>query len=755
MSGLAKSAAAIILAAMFLAAPLGAPRFDAPAARAGPPAVVGSAACRSCHEKFYGLWASSWHGLAMRPYSDDFAAANMTAQTMDVVAGPASYRAEIGPGEGWVRERIGAVEKRYRIVEALGGKDVVYLLTELDRGRLQTLPVAYDVHKREWFDMAASGAPHAPASGIRPLDWKDWRFTFNTACRGCHVSQISNDYDPVANAYHTTWVEPGINCETCHGPGEAHVQACLAAPAGKPPDDLQIVRIKRDFSHEQTNALCGACHAKATPITANFTPGDRFSDHFELAAYENPDFTPDGRDLGEDYTYTSWSRSPCVASGELDCVHCHTSSGRYKFADPARANDACLPCHATTVADTAGHSHHPVGTPGSRCVTCHMPTTAFARMRRSDHSMLPPVPAASAVYGSPNACTNCHADHDAAWADAAVRGWYDRDYQAPLLEEAALIAAARRGDWSRLADMLAYLSSPTANEVMKASLLRLLQSCPDPRKWRTILAAAKSASPLVRAAAVAALAALTNQAAIEALVAATGDDSQLVRVRAATALAGLPADALQLSPEQAHAVKAATDEQLASLSVNPDLWTSQYNLGNDYLNRGDLPHAVAAFEAASRLDPSSAPPLVNAALAYSRLGRSDKAETALTAALKLDPDNAAANFNMGLLQAELGDAAAAERRLRAALQIDPAMAEAAYNLGVLLAPDRPTEALDFLRQAAGSDPQEPKYAYTLAFFMASGGDRDGAERVLRDLLARRPEYRPAAQLLDQLGRSSR
>jgi tetratricopeptide (TPR) repeat protein len=226
-------------------------------------------------------------------------------------------------------------------------------------------------------------------------------------------------------------------------------------------------------------------------------------------------------------------------------------------------------------------------------------------------------------------------------------------------------------------------------------------------------------------------------------------------VRAAAALAGLPADALPLTPEQARAVKAATDEQFASLSVSPDLWTSQYNLGNNYMNRGDLPRAVAAFEAASRLDPSSAPPLVNAALAYSRLGRNDKAESALAAALKLDPDNAAANFNMGLLQAELGDAAAAERRLRAALRADPTMAEAAYNLGVLLAPDRPAEALGFLRQAAGDDPREPKYAYTLAFFMASGGDRDGAEQILRDLLARRPDYRPAAQLLDEIERSPR
>ena len=68
-----------------------------------------------------------------------------------------------------------------------------------------------------------------------------------------------------------------------------------------------------------------------SPITASFAPGDRFFDHFDIAALEDPDFYPDGRDLGENYTYTSWLMSPCAKSGKLDCVHCHTSSGRYRF----------------------------------------------------------------------------------------------------------------------------------------------------------------------------------------------------------------------------------------------------------------------------------------------------------------------------------------------------------------------------------------------------------------------------------------
>ena len=43
-----------------------------------------------------------------------------------------------------------------------------------------------------------------------------------------------------------------------------------------------------------------------------FTPGDRYLDHYDLVALENPDFYPDGRDLGENYTYTLWRMSPCA-----------------------------------------------------------------------------------------------------------------------------------------------------------------------------------------------------------------------------------------------------------------------------------------------------------------------------------------------------------------------------------------------------------------------------------------------------------
>ena len=278
---------------------------------------AGSKSCIECHAKFYQLWSTSRHGLAMRPYTPEFARTNLTLQTKDLVIGKYRYRADIGSKAGWVLETDPrGKKKKYPILHALGGKNVYYFLTPLERGRLQTLPVAYDVRTKQWFDTAASGVRHfgsGPAE--EPIHWKEWPYTFNTACYNCHVSQLSTNYDLKTDTYRTTWAEPGINCETCHGPSKEHNEVMQATPKGQVPQDLKIISVKK-FTHEQHNASCGSCHAKTSPLTTTFPPGDRFFDHFDLVTLENPDYYPDGRDLGENYTYTTWLMSPCVKVGQ-------------------------------------------------------------------------------------------------------------------------------------------------------------------------------------------------------------------------------------------------------------------------------------------------------------------------------------------------------------------------------------------------------------------------------------------------------
>ena len=169
-------------------------------------------------------------------------------------------------------------------------------------------------------------------------------------------------------------------------------------------------------------------------------------------------------------------------------------------------NAACLPCHQEKVENATAHTHHQADSTGNRCIACHMPMTEFARMTRSDHSMRPPTPAATLKFKSPNACNLCHNDKDPAWADQQVRQWHKDDYQKPVLDRAALVDAARRGDWRRLDAILAYIGSKDRDEIFAASLIRLLYRCESPAKWPVVIKALQEdSSPLVRAAAAQAL----------------------------------------------------------------------------------------------------------------------------------------------------------------------------------------------------------------------------------------------------------
>ncbi len=317
-------------------------------APASPPTVsarfAGSKSCRDCHEHFYDVWSASWHGLAMQPFTAELARTKLTPQPAEITIGKRRFRAEIAGASGQVRERGPEGEKTYPIVHVMGGKNTYYFLTALERGRLQVLPLAYDVGKKLWYDTAASGVRHFPDRRDEALDWTDRMFTFNTTCFNCHVSRLATNYDLKTDTYHTTWGEPGISCESCHGTGVEHVRVMEQdPPKGHSSADIRILRTK-EFTPSQLNDMCATCHAKMVPLSTSFQPGEPFFDHFDLVTLEHQDYYPDGRDLGENYTYTSWLMSPCARPGKLDCNHCHTPSGKPRF-EGAMSDQSCLPCH--------------------------------------------------------------------------------------------------------------------------------------------------------------------------------------------------------------------------------------------------------------------------------------------------------------------------------------------------------------------------------------------------------------------------
>ena len=716
VAGAAAAAVALLLAAVFLLAPL---------RRAAAPGYVGSTSCRACHESFYRKWEPSRHGKAMQPVTAQFVRDALTPLDAPIAVGGKRYGVDL--------ERRQVVETapdgrtvRYDIVHALGGKNVYYFLTPLDRGRLQVLPVAYNARDRMWYDTTGSMLRHFVAAGDQALDWHDPMLTFNTACFGCHVSQLAKNYDAASDSYKTAWREPGISCESCHGPAERHNRLCRRLAPGEKPKELGLLSW-RTFTPEQVNSACAPCHAKMHPVTPEFAPGESFFDHFDLVCLEDRDFSADGRDLGENYTYTQWLMNPCAQRGKLDCVRCHTSSGRYRFA-PGVTNDvnaACTSCHADKGRRLMAHTRHPAqGAPG-RCVSCHMPTTQFAAMRRSDHSQRPPCPEAADRFGSTSACILCHTDKREAWAASYVAAWHpDSRWRAKILREGDLVDAARKQAWNRLPEILAYLREKGAEPVVCTSLLRLLRGCPDAQAWPVVRACLADPSPLVRSAAAAALSDdLRDAASVAALALAVADPVRVVRVQAAQALAAFPRRSLDAVAQER--LKRAEKELFAMFLARPDDWASHYNMGNYRMAQGQPSEAMAAYQRAMQLRPDSVMPHVNAAVLASQQGRLQEAIGYLQSAWKSAPDHGAVNLNLGLALAESGDRAGAVRHLRAAMKDPPCRGQAAFNCAVLVGAENPAEAVELCRAALESEPGNARYAEALEYYRRAEKGRAG------------------------------
>jgi Tfp pilus assembly protein PilF len=374
--------------------------------------------------------------------------------------------------------------------------------------------------------------------------------------------------------------------------------------------------------------------------------------------------------------------------------------------------------------------------------------TEFALMTRSDHSMLPPTPSATIKFKSPNACNICHKDKSPEWADKLVRKWRKRDYQAPILHRAGLIDAARKGDWSKLPEILAYIDSKDRDEIFATSLIRLLQACHKPEKWPAILKALNDPSPLVRSAAAVGLASYPTPEVAKALLNATRDEFRLVRIMAAASLAAYPRRLLK--PEDSKSLKAASDEYEAFLQSRPDDWRSYYNLGNWFLNRGEFQMAAISYEKAVKMEPRSILPRVNVALAYSRLKAPSKAEEALLGAVKIDPNSVEANYNLGLLKAEKGEAVSAKQHLLKAWNTDTTLAGAAFNLGVLMSEESVDDAIEWLNKAYQLRPDMAKYGYTLAFYSYRKGDAAGAVDTLEKVVDRSPAHPDSYMLLGKI-----
>ncbi|WP_219763247.1 tetratricopeptide repeat protein [Neoroseomonas alba] len=735
-----------------------------PAMRAS---FAGSASCAGCHAPQAQTWHGSDHARAMMAATPQTVLGDFSGQTVTDGRHTATFRRE---GDRYLvrTDGPGGTVADFAVSEAFGVDPLQQYLVLFPDGRRQPLPWAWDSRPRaeggqRWYHLM----PQEELTAGDPLHWIGRDQTWNFMCASCHVTGAERGYDQASDRYDTRWVELGVGCESCHGPGAAHVAWAQAGASANDPRARLPVALRdasggawrfaegdpRGIAHWEgpprisaTTEVetCAPCHARARPIVADPVPGSRFLDTHAPLLLARGEYQADGHIQGEVFEWGSFTQSRMQRAG-VTCSDCHNPHDGKLHAE---GNAVCAQCHLPARFDTAEHHHHPAGSDGARCTSCHMPQVTYMGIdRRHDHSFSVPRPDVAAQIGAPDACTTCHTDRAQSWAAQRIADWFGpRRRDDP--HWALAIEAGRQGRPGADAGLAAIVTDRSQPAIRRATAVSLLPVPPTQASAGAVGAALLDAEPLLRATALRALEGLDPRNRMHAVRFLT-DPVRLVRIEAARVLAPVPRDAL---PEASRpAFDHAWAELIASERVAAERPEAQVNLAGLLAARGDAAGAEAAYRAALARDPTYLAALVNLADFEARRGRPDAALAALRQAVAAHPRAAEAHYALALALIRQGRAAEALAPLAEAAALAPGEPGYAYVQAIALHEQgRRAEAVAALEANLRRNPRHRDSMIALATMARDQGDVAEAERQARAALALNPNDRDAAALLQQL-----
>jgi predicted CXXCH cytochrome family protein len=363
--------AAVVATAVVLSAP----QTRLPEAQSG---YVDSAACASCHSRIFRSYRLTGMGRSLYRPSPE----NMVEdfKSRNSLYNPASdrYYTLIERNGSWYQRRhqigfdaseINVVEKRIDYVLGSGNHVRTYLNRTV-QGTLAELPVS-------WY--AGSGGFWAMSPGYDRPDQQDFRRTILARCLSCHTAYPAFGQGSNLATNEPIFGDPipeGIDCQRCHGPGRAHIEAARSGRSSTLSIRAAIVN-PAGLSRDRQMEVCMQCHLETTHFSLpgeilryprqpfSYKPGEPLS-HFVLFFDHAPGAARDDKFEIAHAAYRL-RKSACFLSSQMTCTTCHDP-----HATPSRERATA---HYTAVCRTCHASAHVSSMPSgaNSCAACHMP----------------------------------------------------------------------------------------------------------------------------------------------------------------------------------------------------------------------------------------------------------------------------------------------------------------------------------------------------------------------------------------------
>lgn len=509
-------------------------------------------------------------------------------------------------------------------------------------GRLVQLPVSWYAERGGYWEMSP---------GYDKAAHLDFRRVIDAGCMSCHNGYPRSPVkDDLEGPRFTGPLPEGIDCQRCHGPGRAHIDAINAR-------DLDAARRAivnpAKLDRERQLETCMQCHLESTSSPLPFqirrveqppfsyVPGKPLADHFIHFDHAAGTGHDDKFEIaGGAYRLR---KSACFQQSEMTCGTCHDPHDIPRgLAATQHYVNVCKTCHADVHrTDPASPKRREGG-----CIECHMPKRRAedaVHVVVTDHYIQRRTPARDLLAARTE-------------AQNAKRGEYRGEvvlYYPPRLPETA--------------DNELYLALAQVQEGsnLSAGIPRLQQAIetqrPSNPEFYFRLARAYSRVGDLEAAIRWCRGALRHDAAF---------------VPALKELAGAATKTGQLA-EASQALEKA-------VSLHPDDATALADLGNLYLQQGRADDAERALGRALEADPTLPPANNTMGLALLQTGRANAAETYFREAIRMQPDLAEAHNNLGNLLASRRAYDEAAHHFAEAIGSHPNYVEAHHSYGVIL-----------------------------------------------------------------------